>query len=119
MMMAKRYAAMAAACGWMFCAFASAVPAGVDRSVAEFSRAAGEADDSGRLQRAIDMTSGGVIYVPAGTYDVATTLVVTNHCSILMHKNAIVKAVKPMEFVFKDGTLSLRMKGGGTMFFFR
>ena len=81
MMMAKRYAAMAAACGWMFCAFASAVP--------------------------------------AGTYDVATTLVVTNHCSILMHKNAIVKAVKPMEFVLKDGTLSLRMKGGGTLFFFR
>ena len=90
-----------AVCGWMIFSLAAAVPAGVDRSVEDFPRAAGETDDAGRLQRAVDKTAGGVLYVPSGTYEVATTLIVTNHCSLLMHKNAIVMAVKPMEFVLK------------------
>ena len=81
--------------------FAAAIPPVCDRSADDFPRLAGEADDSRRLQRAIDATSSGVLFVPAGTYDVAATLLVTNHCSLLMHKNAIIKAVKPMEFVLK------------------
>ncbi len=72
-----------------------------DASVADYSRVSGEIDDSGRIQRAIDATPCGVLFLPTGTYEIAQTLLVTNHCSLLMHKNAMLKAVKPMEFVLK------------------
>ena len=72
-----------------------------DRSVSEFPALAGETDDAPRLQRAVDASANKVLFVPAGDYKLAQTLVVTNHCSLLMHKNAIVMAVKPMEFVLK------------------
>lgn len=72
-----------------------------DRSLAEFPRRAGETDDSPRVQRAIDALPTGVLYIPAGCYAIAETLVVTNHCSLLMHKNAILEAVSPMDFVLK------------------
>jgi hypothetical protein len=80
---------------------AAEVPLTADASVADFPRLENETDDAPRLQRAIDATTGGVLYVPAGTYETATTLLVSNRCSLLMHKNAILKAVKPMEFVLK------------------
>lgn len=72
-----------------------------DRSLAEFPRRAGETDDSARVQRAIDALPTGVLYVPPGRYEIAATLTVTNHCSLLMHKNAILEAVRPMDFVLK------------------
>lgn len=72
-----------------------------DASVADFPRNAGEADDSSRIQRAVDATPCGVLLVPAGTYEIAATLQVTNHCSLLMHKNATLKAIRQMEFVLK------------------
>jgi hypothetical protein len=78
-----------------------AAPEQCDRSAAEFSRLGDEKDDAARLQRAIDATAGGVLYVPPGTYEVAKTLIVTNHCSLKMHKNAVIKAVEAMEFVLK------------------
>lgn len=59
-----------------------------DRSVAEFPALAGETDDAPRLQRAVDASANKVLFVPAGDYKLAQTLVITNFCSVLMHKCA-------------------------------
>lgn len=72
-----------------------------DRSVAEFPRRAGETDDTGRLQRAVDDTAGGVLFVPAGDYRLGRTLQITNLCSVLMHKRARLIADVPMDFVVR------------------
>ena len=88
-------------CMGMFSASAAAIPPTCDRSAGDFPRRAGETDDAPRLQRAIDASSGDTLFVPSGTFELAQTLVVTNHCSLLLHKNAVLKAVKPMEFVLK------------------
>ena len=72
-----------------------------DNSIADFPRFSGEMDDTGRIQRAIDATAKGVLFLVSGEYAIAKTLMVTNHCSLLMHKNAMLKAFKPMEFVLK------------------
>ena len=82
-------------------AVAPACPAEADATLAAFSRRAGEMDDSARVQRAIDALPSGVLYIPAGRYAIARTLVVTNMCSLLLHKNAVLAAVEPMEFVLK------------------
>ena len=79
----------------------AAIPLVCDRSAGDFPRRTGETDDAPRLQRAIDASSGDTLFVPSGTFELAQTLVVTNHCSLLLHKNAVLKAVKPMEFVLK------------------
>ena len=96
-----RSAAIAAICGWMLSSLAAALPAGVDRSVEEFPRATGEADDTARIQRAIDATPSGVLYVPKGLYKVSSPLVVTNLCSLDMHKSAILRAICEMPYVLK------------------
>ena len=72
-----------------------------DAALSAFTRASDEADDAPRLQRALDATSNGVVSIPAGVYEIGATVLVTNHCSLLMHKNAILKAIRPMEFVLK------------------
>ena len=59
-----------------------------DRSVGEFPALAGETDDAPRLQRAVDASANKVLFVPAGDYRLAQTLVITNFCSVLMHKGA-------------------------------
>ena len=46
-------------------AFAAPIPPTCDRSAGDFPRLAGEADDSARLQRAVDATPGGVLFAPA------------------------------------------------------
>ena len=68
-----------------------------DVSLSAFARRAGESDDAPRLQRAIDSAPNGVLSVPAGIYDIGATVYMTNRCSLLMHKNAILKAVRQME----------------------
>ncbi len=83
-----------------------AVPVTADASVADFPRLAGETDDAPRIQRAIDATTGGVLYLPRGGYDIASTLLVTNRCSLLMHKSATLKAVATMDYV-------VRVRNGG------
>ena len=72
-----------------------------DRSVAEFPAFAGETDDAPRLQRAVDASANKVLFVPAGDYRLAQTLVITNFCSVLMHKGARFLAEKPMDFVVR------------------
>ena len=72
-----------------------------DRSVGEFPALAGETDDAPRLQRAVDASANKVLFVPAGDYKLAQTLVITNFCSVLMHKGARFLAEKPMDFVVR------------------
>lgn len=64
----------------------------------EFPARVGETDDTARLQRAIDATPEGVLYVPEGTYRVSKTIEL-NMCSLRMHKNALIRAVAEMPFV--------------------
>jgi len=68
------------------------------RDLSEFPAKAGETDDTGRLQRAINAQNDGVLTVPAGTYRVSKTLEL-NRCSLQMHKNATIQAVAEMPFV--------------------
>ena len=79
----------------------AAAAAGWDNTVGQFPALPGEADDTARIQRAIDATASGVLYVPKGLYKVSSPLVVTNLCSLDMHKSAILRAVCEMPYVLK------------------
>ncbi len=72
---------------------------GADLSLSDFPRLDGETDDSPRLARAVAKCPSGVLYVPAGVYEIASPVVVDNLCSLLLHKSAILRAVKEMDFV--------------------
>ena len=71
----------------------------LDRSLSDFPRQAGETDDAARIQRAVDATAFGVLHIPAGLYTVSSPIFVRNRCSLELHKTAVLRAVKPMEFV--------------------
>lgn len=80
-----------------------------DASLSDYPRQAGETDDTARLQRAIDAAAeGGVLYVPRGVYEVSSPLMATNFTSILLHKRAVIRAVKPMDFVLKVNNDAVR-----------
>ena len=70
-----------------------------DKSIADFPRLPGEKNDSLRIQRAIDASPSEVLYFPAGIYEIATPLNMKNLCSLLLHKNAILKAIAAMDFI--------------------
>jgi len=70
-----------------------------DATLNDFPRLDGETDDSPRLVRAIEACPSGVLYIPAGVYEIASPIVITNLCSLLLHKSAILRAVKEMDFV--------------------
>lgn len=71
-----------------------------DVSAADFPRRTGEADDTARLQRAVDATgASGVLYLPKGVYEVSKTIMVTNAASLLLHKSATVRAIAKMDHV--------------------
>lgn len=72
-----------------------------DRSLEEFARLPEETSDSGRLERAVEACPRGVLYIPAGVYRLDRMLEITNCCSLLMHKSAVLKAVAEMPFVLK------------------
>ena len=85
-------------------AFLSASASGWDNSLDQFPALSGEADDTARVQRAIDATPSGVLFVPKGVYRISSPLVVTNLCSLDMHKNAILRAVSEIPYVLKVKT---------------
>ena len=72
-----------------------------DSSLGSFPRLPGEIDDTARIQRAVDATSSGVLYIPKGTYEISAPVVVTNMCSLDMHKSAILRAAMKIPFVLK------------------
>ncbi len=75
-----------------------------DHSVAEFPRAEGEMCDTARIRRAVEACPSGVLYIPAGVYEITEPIVVKNLCSLLMHKSAILRATAKMDFVLKVNT---------------
>ncbi len=70
-----------------------------DACAADFPRQSGERTDTARLRRAIEAAPRGVLYVPAGLYEIDEPLTVTNLCSLLFHKSAVLRAVAPMAFI--------------------
>ena len=70
-----------------------------DRTLADFPRLNGETDDAPRIQRAVEACPSGVLYLPAGVYEIAQTVEITNACSLLMHKSAILRAVREIDFI--------------------
>ena len=72
-----------------------------DGILTSFKRNAGENSDEARIMRAAEALGKGVLYIPAGVYEIASPVVITSCCSILLHKSAVLKAVKEMDFVLK------------------
>ncbi|MBQ9326332.1 MAG: hypothetical protein IJ246_11220 [Clostridia bacterium] len=70
-----------------------------DRNLLDYPRLPGETSDEVRIHRAISDCKNGVLYIPMGTYAIADMIRVENGCSLLLHKSAVLKAVKPMPFV--------------------
>ena len=66
------------------------------RMLADFPAKPGEADDTARIQRAVDATPSGVLRIPGGLYRISSTIMVTNRCSLELHKTAVLRAVKAM-----------------------
>lgn len=86
----------------------AALAAGWDRSLDEFPACADEADDTARLQRAIDATPDGVLYIPRGVYRISRPLNVRNLCSLDLHKSAVLQAVADMAFVVEVNSSNAR-----------
>ena len=58
--------------------------------------------DPTRLQETVAAAQqGDVVYVPKGVYPLETPLCVSNRVSMLLHKDAVLWAVKPMDYVVK------------------
>ncbi len=72
-----------------------------DRSMADYPRMAGECSDEKRIMRAVRDCERGVLFFPAGVYEIAEMLMIENCCSFLLHKSAVLKAVREMPFVLK------------------
>lgn len=76
----------------------------------------GETDDSPRIQRAINAADGGVLYIPKGTYELATPLFVKNNTSLLMHSQAKFIAVSEMDYMltlkYDSNNLNAFITGG-------
>lgn len=73
--------------------------AGCDICLSEFPRLAGETGDSARIMRAVEACERGVLYIEKGIYEIDEMLEIKNCCSLLLHKSAVLKAVKEMPFV--------------------
>ena len=73
-----------------------------DMNVADFPRQSGETGDSARIIRAVAAAGeGGVVWFPRGKYEIDSMLIVSNAASLLLHKSAVLKAVKEMPFVMR------------------
>ena len=73
-----------------------------DADVSDFPRLEGEVGDSARIMRAVEKAGkGGVVWFPKGEYAVDAMLVVSNQCSLWLHKSAHLKAVREMPFVLR------------------
>ena len=70
-----------------------------DISLDSFPRIEGEQFDDPRIRRAMEACGNGVLYFPKGIYEISSTIEITNCCSLLLHKSAVLKAVRPMKYV--------------------
>lgn len=72
-----------------------------DRCLDQYPRLFGEIGDSARIMRAVSDCERGVLYIPKGIYEIDEMLIISNCCSLMLHKSAVLKAVKEMPFVLK------------------
>ena len=72
-----------------------------DKSMDKYPRLPGELSDDQRILRASLDCERGVLYFPAGIYEIAAMEEIRNCCSLLLHKSAVLKAVKDMPYVLK------------------
>lgn len=79
-------------------------------NVNDYQRLNGETDDAGRIQRAVDANTKGVVIFPEGTYTISKPIRITNHCSLKLAKNAKLLCIAEMEFM-------IDWDGGREMFF--
>lgn len=79
-------------------------------NVNSYNRVAGETDDAGRIQRAVDDNPNGVVVFPEGVYEIGKTINIKNRCSLKLAKNAKLLCVAEMEYI-------LDWDGGKEMFF--
>ena len=86
--------------GLCFFSFVASALAATDHVLTDFPRLAGETDDTPRFQRAVDACyGGGLLTVPSGDYEFASTLYVTNLCSVQLSPAAVIRAVRPMKWM--------------------
>jgi hypothetical protein len=72
-----------------------------DANVSDYPRLEGETSDDKRIMRAAADCEGGVLYLGKGLYEIAEMLTIDNCCSLLLHKSAVLKAVKNIPYVVK------------------
>lgn len=78
-----------------------------DVNLRDYERQENEQSDYSRIMRAISDCKGGVLYIPKGVYEIDQMIEIKNCCSLLLHKSAVLKATKEMEFVINyDATAS-------------
>lgn len=74
---------------------------GYDATLLDFPRLSDETSDEKRIMRAAKSCPRGSLYIPGGIYEIADTVRIDTACSITFHPNAVLKAVKPMDFVLR------------------
>lgn len=80
-----------------------------DKTLGDYPRLKNENNDSPRIQRAINETAGGVLYIPRGNYEIAEPVYITGFTSLLLHKAAVLTAVCEMDFILiYDGEKQLK-----------
>ncbi|MCR4837534.1 MAG: hypothetical protein K5897_01200 [Eubacterium sp.] len=78
-----------------------------DISLEDFPRLPEETGDDARIERAVSACERGVLYIPKGVYRIENMIRITNCCSLLLHKSAVLKAAAEMPFVlFYDAAAS-------------
>ena len=70
-----------------------------DNILSDFLKLDLDKSDSERIQRAIDATENGILYIPKGDYSIKTPLLIKNRCSLKMHPAARLVAEQEMDFV--------------------
>ena len=70
-----------------------------DNTLNDFLKLQTDKSDSERIQRAIDATGNGILYIPKGDYNIKTPLLIKNRCSLRMHPAARLVATEKMDFV--------------------
>jgi len=84
--------------------FAASDACGWNANLSDFPRLVGETDDAPRFMRAVAAAPNGVLHVPKGEYDIASTIRIVNRCSLSMHPAAHLVARAKMDYVvFWDG----------------
>ena len=70
-----------------------------DNILSDFLKSDLDKSDSERIQRAIDATENGILYIPKGDYSIKTPILIKNRCSLKMHPAARLVAEQEMDFV--------------------